>query len=330
MGYPRAHLIDEDNPGFYHLISECVRRAFLCGVDEKTGCDYSHRQRWIEARAIELTHYFAIDLYAYAVMSNHYHLVILTDPDRIQPWSDEEVARRWVLANHNPDKPALAAADLDKKVGAEIDKGPARVETLRARLKSVSWFMARINEVLARRSNKEDGCRGRFWEGRFHSESLLDEHNVLRAMVYADLNPVRAGITRQLEQSTCNGARRRLEQVKAEPECLDSVIRGFSAQIESTQAQAPPLMLTTREYVELVRWTGENVVYPDKAALAPLPPGDYFEQLGIVPSDWLDEVNAFSKRRRARGPLSMVREYMRRLRLRFRATPPGSASSPAH
>ena len=35
-------------------------------------------------------------LYAYAVMSNHVHLVVYVDPAVAQAWSDEEVAERWV------------------------------------------------------------------------------------------------------------------------------------------------------------------------------------------------------------------------------------------
>jgi hypothetical protein len=58
--------------------------------------------------------------------------------------------------------------------------------------------MSFINGPIVRLANKEDGCKGRFWQGRSDSQPLLDENAVLGAMVYVDLNPVRAGITKDV------------------------------------------------------------------------------------------------------------------------------------
>ncbi|TQV72778.1 hypothetical protein FLL45_15015 [Aliikangiella marina] len=96
MAIKRSELIDAENAGYYHLISRCVRRAFLCGVDEITGASYEHRRAWIEQRILALARIFSIEVYSYAVMHNHYHLVVYSDPLAPQKWTDQEVAERWL------------------------------------------------------------------------------------------------------------------------------------------------------------------------------------------------------------------------------------------
>ena len=76
MGYARSHTIEPGEPGAFHLICRCVRRAFLCDEDAATGVNFDHRKAWIENQIIVLAEYFSIDVYAYAVMSNHYHVVV--------------------------------------------------------------------------------------------------------------------------------------------------------------------------------------------------------------------------------------------------------------
>ena len=72
-----------------------MRRAFLCGQDEKTGRSFDHRKIWLVDLMHQLTQYFSIRICAYAIMSNHYHLVLFVDVEEALGWSDQEVTVRW-------------------------------------------------------------------------------------------------------------------------------------------------------------------------------------------------------------------------------------------
>jgi hypothetical protein len=91
MPKPRKRLVSLQATPYYHCISRCVRRAFLCGEDAHCGHSYEHRRGWIEDRMKALAAVFAIDIFAYAVMSNHYHVALHVDRERAQDRDDREV-----------------------------------------------------------------------------------------------------------------------------------------------------------------------------------------------------------------------------------------------
>ena len=137
-----------------------------------------------------LVEVFAIDLCAYAVMSNHYHLVLRISRKRALSWTEEEVAARWMQLFSGPlIVKRWLAGKLDE---AESLKAREIVAQWRARLYDLGWFMKCVNEYLARRANEEDCCKGRFWESRYKCQALLDEKALLQCMAYVDLNPVQA------------------------------------------------------------------------------------------------------------------------------------------
>ena len=96
---PRPHRIEQFDPAevcIVHAVQRCVRRAFLAGVDQDSGMDYSHRKEWIRRRMEALASVFGIDVLSYAIMSNHLHLILRNRPDVVAAWSDQQVALRWL------------------------------------------------------------------------------------------------------------------------------------------------------------------------------------------------------------------------------------------
>ena len=125
----------EDTP-YYHCVSRCVRRAFLCGEDSVTGKSYEHRRQWMEDRIHLLADNFAIDVCAYAVMSNHTHVVLHINQDTASDWSVEEVILHWHRLDKStllsqrymvPDERRMAVARLRSRVSQGRTKGLAWV-----------------------------------------------------------------------------------------------------------------------------------------------------------------------------------------------------------
>jgi len=93
MTYPRSILVTRGSPGTFHCVSRCVRRAFLCGEDRRTGRSFEYRRQWVEDRIHELAGIFGVSEWGYAVLSNHLHVVVQTLPEVVASWSADEVAQ---------------------------------------------------------------------------------------------------------------------------------------------------------------------------------------------------------------------------------------------
>jgi hypothetical protein len=175
---------------------------------------------------------FAIDICAYAVTSNLSHVVVFVDKAEAQSWSVEEVLRRYHILH----KGTLLTHKYQK--GETLSPGELITfdETLfsyRQRLYDISWFMRNLNEYIAREANKEDKCTGRFWEGRFKSQALLDESAVLACMAYVELNPIRAEIETTSETSKYTSIKKRIATVKKNKQTTTQNTHAFCRQFQS-------------------------------------------------------------------------------------------------
>ena len=279
MTQPRSQLVPPGSDGHYHCVQRCVRRAFLCGVDHCTGQSFEHRKTWIEQRLGLLAECFAISVHAFAVMSNHLHLVVQLAPEAAARWSDEDVAARWVRLF--PPRQETAQS-INAKCGRLLaDSGRMRI--IRGRLSDLSWLMRCLAEPIARRANREDACKGRFWEGRFKAQRLCDERALLAAMAYVDLNPVRAGIAQGLEDSAHTSIAARMAQAGATPEVLGQRLGPILG------VQPPPQAITTADYLQLLDWTGRQLSPHRRGRIIGEPPA-CLHGIDSSPTDWTTRV----------------------------------------
>jgi len=226
MPAPRSTIVDDAVTPWYHCISRCVRRAFLCGQG------YEYRKQWIENRLKELVGVFAVELAGFAVMDNHLHLLVRLDSKKAQEWSVDEVVRRWLSVFPLRDTAGKALPVSQARV-VLLAQDAGWVAKVRQRLGDLSWFMKCLKEPLARLANREDGCGGAFWEGRFKSIAVLDEESLLATAAYIDLNPVAAGLMATPEESKHTSLHTRLEH------CLTNGTAGTLRDELSTQTRDP-------------------------------------------------------------------------------------------
>jgi hypothetical protein len=210
----RAEVFAPDEVAVVHVMNRVVRRCFLLGTDPVTGKNFDHRKVWIEELLRRNAACFGIDLLGFAILSNHFHLILRSRPDVVAEWDDTEVARRWLLlcpfrkdADGNPAEPT--ETDLNT-----IRNDPRKLETIRLRLSDIAWWMRLLCQQIAIRANREDNEIGRFWQSRFRAVRLLDEAALVACAAYVDLNPIRAALAETLEQSDFTSVQRRIQALK--------------------------------------------------------------------------------------------------------------------
>jgi REP element-mobilizing transposase RayT len=308
MARPRKMIVSLDDTPYYHCCSRVVRKAFLCGLDNTTGENYEHRREWVDSRILELATIFAIDICAYAVMSNHLHVVLKVNADKAVSWSDKAVLAQW----HKGFKGTL----LTQKFIKGEDLNAFELETVneciteyRHRLIDISWFMRSLSEPIARMANKEDSCTGRFWEGRFKSQALLDEAAILACMAYVDLNPIRAKMATTPETSDHTSIQRRIHSAIKGEQPAELVPFVGDERLNMPDG----LLFSVEDYIMLVEDTGRIIREDKRGAISSSSQG-ILNRLNIPADNWLKITTEFGHLfKGAVGALPALTEYCEHL-----------------
>ena len=301
MTTPRRLLVDSQNACDYHL----VRQAWLLGWNRATRRDCSHRRGWLTERLMLLVRCFAVELYAYSIMSNHFHLVVRYDPSACERWTDEDVAARWVDA-FPPTERGKPVPERKAEARELLLGDPERLARARRTLGSLSAFMKHLKQPVARRANVEDDRKGHFFEQRFYSGALLSEEALIAAMAYVDLNPVRAGIAERIEECRDTSIADRLQDNS------EGALAAYLEPVTSGLPQGAASMLrpavAARDYVDMVTTMA--------SAIRARADGESVREAG-----WLAKISALRRPQRAYGPKDLLEQWAARRQFQLREVP---------
>lgn len=290
---------------YYHCITRCVRRAFLCCQDRESRRIYDHRRGWIEKHLLLLSEVFCIDIAGYAIMSNHYHVVLKVDQSQAASLTDEAVISRWRKLYKGPEiMQRFCGGELLDDEQRQIISGI--VAQWREHLTNISRFMGHLNQTVARRANKEDDCKGRFWESRFKLQAILDFKALIRSLCYVDLNPVRAKMSKTPEESDYTSVKRRLRYKKSG---LIPFREKFSAGVDTEEHTRNELPISFKEYLALRDWTGQQVSPGKRDAIEASTPS-IVERLGYSKEQWIKiQSPVVSWTQKAVGHAETIKDY---------------------
>jgi REP element-mobilizing transposase RayT len=300
MPRPRRSQVSVEDTPMYHCCSRVVRRAFLCGDDKFSGKNYDHRRGWVEVQLLKLAEIFAIDVAAYAIMSNHLHVVLSIDIYQANRWSNLEVIEHWHRLFNGTDVTQRFAKG-ERLEAHEWLTLSHTIAVYRGRLSDISWFMRALNEPIARRANKEEDCTGRFWEGRFKSQALLDEAAILACMAYVDLNPIRCNIAKTPETSDFTSIKRRITAALncTQPKAMLPFVGN------ERKVMPKGLMFQLKDYLQLVEDTGRLIRNDKKGHISPSSQ-NILNRLNISADQWLKITFEFGKL--FKGPVGTLQE----------------------
>jgi hypothetical protein len=324
---PRREVVDPSIVQVLHVLNRTVRRCFLFGADDLTGNNYDHRKEWIEELLRRFAGLFGIDLLSFAILSNHYHLMLRSRPDVVETWDDTEVARRWLMICPKRKNKDGTPCEPNEKELDSIRNSKESLKLIRSRLSDVSWWTRLLDQRIARRCNDEDKATGRFFEDRFKAIPLLDDESIAACAVYIDLNLIRAAIAETVELSDHTSGQLRAKALKARaeqalvatcdsassqestvnPECTcDAFLSPICVSAVSSDPGPMPsrsglrcsdkgfLQMSEADYVQLLDWTARYAAPGKRGTTSEdLPP--ILERLGFSSTIWLAMVNDFGE-----------------------------------
>ena len=309
----RAEVFDPKEIAILHICARVVRKCFLFGVDPFTGKNHDHRKIWIEDQLKLLAANFGIDLLAFAILSNHFHLILRSRPDVIAALDDTEVARRWLMLCPIRKKKDRSPEEPNEFELNSIRNDPARLTTIRTRLSDVSWWLRLLCQNIGTRANQEDKQTGKFFQGRYRAVRIMDEESLLACAAYVDLNPIRAAMAETIETSEHTSVQRRIQALQQSepskpirsprvdsflsPLTIDEKHDSLEACVNQTGVRCSDkgfLSMPIADYLELLDASG-RMIRADKSGYTPADIAPIFERLKLDREYWQLQIKEFGR-----------------------------------
>ena len=162
----------------YHVTSRCANREFFL----------RGREDFALALLRRAAAFSGVELLDFALMGNHFHLLVRVPPR--EPVPDEQLADRirTLYGDRRGDRLLKTWADWTER-GEESRVAEAKAKLIR-RMYDLGEFVKTFKENFSRAFNQETGHAGTVWESRFHSVLVATEWNALYAVgSYIAANP---------------------------------------------------------------------------------------------------------------------------------------------
>jgi len=172
----------------YHIISRTSRGEFLLDNEGK---------EYFMNLMFKLSKAYYVDIISFAIMSNHFHILLSNRRDEAQNATKEDLFKRYKASfGENADPPEGSFIKNTFEIDYDEDGG---VERLRHRLGSVSRFVQELKQSFTKWYNYKNSCKGYLWGDRFKGIGISKGDAEVICSAYIDLNSVRAGIVKKPE-----------------------------------------------------------------------------------------------------------------------------------
>jgi REP-associated tyrosine transposase len=186
MPRSKRHWTSQDS-GSVHIISRVVGKQFLLGKTEK---------EFFLQLLERLSSGFFIQIHAFVIMSNHFHILVTTLEKDAAKASEDELLSRYKIIYPKTPAPPQGRFNSCGQFFPDEDGGIMR---LRKRLGSLSCFVQELKQSFSRWYNKRHDRKGTLWSDRFKGIVLSRGEAQLTCSAYLDLNSIRANIVEKPE-----------------------------------------------------------------------------------------------------------------------------------